>query len=92
MESAIHLPPDVADLPGRIRLYPFQRGIASAISDPLIERVTVLKSARVGYSTLLIGMLGNFVGNDPAPILAVVPTDDDARTLVTGMVEPIFAE
>lgn len=92
MESAIHLPPDVADIPGKIRLYPFQRGIASAISDPTIERVTVLKSARVGYSTLLIGMIGNFVGNDPAPILAVVPTDDDARTLVTQMVEPIFSE
>jgi phage terminase large subunit GpA-like protein len=33
-----------------IKLYPYRRGIAAAIADPKIERVTVLKSARVGYT------------------------------------------
>jgi len=51
----------------------------------------VLKSARVGYTTLLIGAVANHVVNDPAPILAVLPTEDDCRRLVVSDLEPIFA-
>lgn len=86
----MRLPEDVAAVPGPIRLYPFQRGIADAISDPTTSRVSVLKSARVGYTTLIIGAVANFVVNDPAPILVVVPTEDDCRRLVVNDLEPIF--
>jgi len=86
----LRLPEDVAAVPGPIRLYPFQRGIADAISDPTTSRVSVLKSARVGYTTLIIGAVANFVVNDPAPILVVVPTEDDCRRLVVNDLEPIF--
>jgi len=34
--------------PGRVRLWPWQRAIADAISDPACERVTLLKPTRVG--------------------------------------------
>lgn len=91
IERAIVLPDDVSSLPGAVRLYPFQRGIADAISDPSITRVSVLKSARVGYTTLLVGAIANHVVNDPAPILAVLPTEDDCRRLVVADLEPIFA-
>jgi hypothetical protein len=43
MEEHIRLPAGDAAVPGRIRLYGYQRGIADAIGDPLIERVTVIK-------------------------------------------------
>ena len=45
-------------LPGRVRLWPYQREIADAISDPLIERVTLVKPVRVGFTTLLTGAIG----------------------------------
>jgi hypothetical protein len=32
-----------------VRLWPYQRAIADAISDPLIERVALVKAARVGF-------------------------------------------
>jgi phage terminase large subunit GpA-like protein len=57
IETNLALPDDVSARPGSVRLYPYQRGIADAISDPLIERVTVVKSARIGYTTLLVGAL-----------------------------------
>lgn len=78
-------------LPGPIRLYQFQKGIADAIGDPVIERVTVQKSARIGYSSLLVGAIGNFVVNDPAQILVVIPVDKDGRKLVVENIEPIFS-
>lgn len=90
IEREIRLPADVSALPGAIRLYPFQAGIADAMSDPGIERVTVVKSARVGYTTLLVGLLGSHVINEPAPVLFVLPTEDDCRTFVVGNVEPTF--
>lgn len=92
MESEIRLPAAGNAVPGRIRLFSFQRGIADAISDDKITRVSVVKAARTGYTTLLIGMVASFIANDPSPILVVVPTEDDARTLTTGTLEPVFAE
>lgn len=90
LEAHVRLPEDVSAVPGPIRLYPFQRGIADAISDPLVSRVTVLKSVRIGYTTLVIGAVANYVANDPAPVLIVVPTEDDCRRLVVNDLEPIF--
>jgi phage terminase large subunit GpA-like protein len=54
IETNIKLPEGVSALPGAIRLYPYQREIADAISDPEIERVTMVKAARLGFTTLLI--------------------------------------
>lgn len=90
MESHLRLPMGATALPGRVRLWAHQRGIASAISDPAYERVTVQKSARVGYSTLLVGMIGSFTVNEPAPILAVLPTESDSRAFVVDQLEPVF--
>lgn len=38
---------------GRFRPWKFQRGILDAIGDPLLERVSVIKSARTGYALAL---------------------------------------
>lgn len=89
-ESTIRLPPGTA-VPGPLRLYAYQRGIADAISDPAIERVSVLKSARIGYTMLLTATIANFVVNDPANILMAVPSEDDASRFVTSDLEPTFA-
>ena len=79
VEANIFLPQTATALPGRMRLWPYQRGICDAVDDPGIERVTVLKSARIGYTALLSGIIAAHVANAPAPILAVQPTADDAR-------------
>jgi hypothetical protein len=92
MEEHIRLPAGDAAVPGRIRLYGYQRGVADAIGDPLIERVTVIKSARIGYTTLLVGALANYVHNDPSSLLCLLPVKDDARNFVVSQVEPVFAE
>lgn len=91
IESEIRLPEGVAALPGRVSLYPYQVEIADAISDPAIERVTVVKPVRVGFTTLLTGAIGSFIANEPAPILAVLPTDDDCRDYLVSDIEPIFS-
>ena len=63
---------------GRWRTIPYQRGPMDAITDPTIERVTWMKSSRVGYTRALLAAIGYFIEHDPCPILAVQPALDDA--------------
>lgn len=91
IEAQIRLPSDVSAQSGPIRLTRVQRGIAEAMGDPAIERVTVVKPVRLGYSTLLSALAAYHVAADPAPILAVLPTESDARGWMVDDVEPIFA-
>ncbi len=89
-ESTIRLPEGASALPGRLRLFPYQRAIADAIGDPALERVTLVKSVRVGFTMLLSAAVASFVANDPAPILVLQPTESDARDFVVSDLEPIF--
>ncbi len=91
IEANLRLPEGVSAQPGPVRLWPFQREIADAIGDPLIERVTVIKPVRVGYTTLLTSALAGYIANDPAPILCLLPTEADCRDYMVSDVEPIFS-
>jgi len=88
MEERFHLPGGLSDSPGLVRLWAFQRALADALADPDVERVTVLKGARLGYSTLLLGAIAHFATRDPCNVLAVLPTEDDAKAFVVSQLEP----
>lgn len=75
---------------GRVRLWPPQREIADAIGDSAIERVTLVKPVRVGFTTLLTSAMASFCSNDPSPILSLLPTEADCRDYMVSDVEPIF--
>ena len=65
--------------PARWRTLPYQREILNAISDPTIERVYVLKSARIGWTKSCCAAMAYFIEHDACPILVVQPTIDDAK-------------
>lgn len=90
VEANIVLPGEVSATPGRLKLNPVQRGIAEAISDPNIERVTLVKPVRLGLTTLITSTIASYVANEPSPILAVLPTEQDCRDFVVSDLEPIF--
>lgn len=90
IEASIKLPEGTSALPGAVRLWPYRREIADAISDPEIERVTLVEPVRVGFTTLLTGAIGSFVANEPAPILCLLPTESDARDYMVSDIEPTF--
>ncbi|UVO33061.1 phage terminase large subunit family protein [Bradyrhizobium arachidis] len=90
IEKNVRLPAGSTALPGPMRLYPYQRDMAAAIGDAEIERVTVVKGVRIGWTALLTGALGHYVKNDPAPIIALLPTESDCRDYTTSDLEPTF--
>lgn len=77
---------------GRWRTLSYQRGLMDAMTDPTIERVTIMKSARVGYTRMFCAAVGYFVEHDPCPILVVQPTLDDAKKHSKEDLAPMFRD
>lgn len=78
--------------PGVFRPWKSQSGVLDAMGDPLVERVTVIKSTRSGYTTCLVAAIGAIAVNDPSPILLLMPTDDDTRGIVVDEIDPAFRD
>lgn len=91
VEQNLRLPETVSAAPGPIRLWPPQIGIADSITDPTIERITLVKPVRVGFSTLLTATLASYIANEPSPILLLLPTEADCRDVMVSDLEPIFS-
>lgn len=77
---------------GRFRPWKFQRGILDAIGDGTIERVSIIKSARTGFTVSLVAAIGAIAANDPSPIILLMPTDDDARGIAVDEIDPAFRD
>lgn len=73
-----------------MELWPFQRKIADAITDNTVEKVTIVKPVRVGFTTILAGALGSYVKNDPTSVIVLLPRESDCRKFVVSDMDPIF--
>jgi phage terminase large subunit GpA-like protein len=78
--------------PGRWRTLPYQRGIMDAFSDPRVEQVTLMKSARVGYTKCLNAVVGYYMHQDPCPIMVVQPTLEDAQGYSKEEIAPMLRD
>lgn len=78
--------------PGAVRLFGFQKGILDAMTDPTLSRVSVIKSARVGYSMMLRMAMGYYIEHDPSPILAVFPTETSAERFSKSEFRPMLRD
>ena len=78
--------------PGRWHTLPYQRGIMDAITDPEIERVSVIKSARVGYTKIIDSAIAYHMAQDPCPIMVVQPTIEDAEGFSKDEIAPLLRD
>lgn len=78
-ERYAQLSPESSAEPGPWRNLPYQVGIQEAFTDPELEEVWVMKSARVGWTKMLGNLIGYHVHQDPCSMLMVQPTDADAE-------------
>lgn len=74
----------------RIRPFPFQEGIADAFTDPETEQLSVRKSSRIGYSTILQCFIAWRIKHDPARTLIYQPTIDDAEKYSRDDLDPVL--
>jgi phage terminase large subunit GpA-like protein len=73
IEETIVLPSSISALPGPVRLYSYQVEVARSIADPLVEKITLCKASRLGFSTLLVCAVGHYAVNEPSAVIVVLP-------------------
>ncbi len=86
------LSPESSASVGRWKTLPYQRGIMDAISDRRIEKVSVMKSARVGYTKVLDIAVAHHMHHDPCAIMVVQPTNGDAEDYSKDEIAPMLRD
>lgn len=71
---------------------PYQRGWLRAMTDPHIERVSIMKPARVGYSKCLDILIAYHLAHDPAPVMCMQPTLPLAQRFSKKEIAPMLRD
>ena len=77
---------------GRWRTIPYQRGMLDAITDPWAVNVSIMKSARVGYTKMIDIAAAYYIVHDPCPIMIVQPTETDAEEFSKEEIAPMLRD
>ncbi|HDV3203411.1 TPA: phage terminase large subunit family protein, partial [Escherichia coli] len=91
-DANYYLPKESAYQEGRWETLPFQRAIMNAMGSDYIREVNVVKSARVGYSKMLLGVYAYFIEHKQRNTLLWLPTDGDAENFMKTHVEPTIRD
>lgn len=76
----------------RWQSYPFQRGMLCAMGDDDIEEVDVRKSARVGYTKMLLASIGYDAQHKRRNQALWQPTDGDSDEFCKAELEPMLRD
>ena len=91
-DTHYRMSPESSANPGKWHSRPYQRGILDAITDPAVERVSVMKSARVGYTLCINAAIAYHMHHDPCPIMVVQPTVDGAKKYSKEFISPMLRD
>lgn len=91
-DANFYLSPESAADPGRWKTLPYQREILDAFTDPTIERVYVMKSARIGWTKCMNALIAYCMAADPCPIMIIQPTIEDAEGYSREEIAPMIRD
>lgn len=77
---------------GQWRTLPYQREPLDAFTDPQVEMVVMMKSARVGWTKMLGVVIQQFTHQDPCPVMIVQPVKEDAEGYSKEEIKPLFED
>ena len=77
---------------GRWKTLPYQREILDAFTDPAVETVAIMKSARIGWTKMLGVVIQLFSHQDPCPVMIVQPVKEDAEGYSKEEIKDLFQD
>ena len=77
---------------GRWETLPFQVALLNAIGNAQIRTVNIIKSARVGYSKMLLAAAGYQIQHKRRNILFLVPTDGSANGFMKSQIQTMIRD
>lgn len=87
-----YLSPESSAVAGRWTCLPYQVEIMRSMTDKTVEKVSFLKSARVGYTKMLNQLVGYHMHQAPANIMFVLPTLHDAMQHSITEIAPLIRD
>jgi phage terminase large subunit GpA-like protein len=63
-----------------------------AMTDPRLREIVVMKSAQVGWTEMLLNVIGYHIDRDPTPILMLNPTIEMAQTTSKDRIAPMLRD
>lgn len=91
-DEYFYLSPESAATPGKWYTLPYQKGILDAVTDPEVEFMSVMKSARVGYTKCLNIIVASCMAETPSNVMVVQPTIADAEGYSTAEIAPMLRD
>ena len=92
MNEHYYLPVESSYQEGKWETLPFQVAIINSMGNDDIREVNLLKSARVGYSKMLLGVTAFLIEHKKRNGLLFQPTDGDAENFMKAHVEPVIRD
>ncbi|HEC0612347.1 TPA: phage terminase large subunit family protein [Salmonella enterica subsp. enterica serovar Havana] len=86
-DAFYYLPKESSYGSGEWETLPFQVAIMNAMGNDRIRTVNLIKSARVGYTKMLLGVVGYFIEHKSRNNLLFQPTDSAAEDFMKSHVE-----
>ena len=77
---------------GRWNTLPYQREILDSFTNPAVETVAIMKSARVGWTKMLGVVVQYYSHQDPCPVMIVQPVKEDAEGYSKEEIKPLFED
>lgn len=71
---------------------PYQRAILDCITSSDIYEITVMSSAQVGKTEILLNAIGRYMHLDPCPIMLIQPTDTMCKAFSKDRVAPMLRD
>ncbi|HFL4237338.1 TPA: phage terminase large subunit family protein [Escherichia coli] len=87
-----YLPKESSYTPGQWETQPFQVAIMNSMGNDRIRTVNLIKSARVGYTKMLLGVEAYFIEHKSRNSLLFQPTDSAAEDFMKSHVEPTIRD
>lgn len=91
-ESNFYLSPESSYIEGQWECLPYQAGIMDCISNDDVRSVTVMKSARVGYTKMIVAAIGYFAEHKGRNQVLFQPVDQDAEDFTKDEIDPMLRD
>ncbi len=91
-DQNFYLSPESSYIQGQWESYPYRIGIMDCISNDDIRSVTVQKSARVGFSKMIVAAIGYFAEHKQRNQVVFLPVDQDASDFTKDEVDPMLRD
>lgn len=69
--------------------FEYLKGFEDAIVDPLVKRISVMKSGQTGFTQGMLNMIGWAITNQPGPMLILYPVEASAAKFVKRKLDPM---